>query len=266
VRQRVVGRDRELRLLLAALGAGRDLLLEGPPGTSKSTLLHEVTAAFGVPLVFVEGNAELSTAKLVGHHNPARVLQPDFSAASFHCRLARNLWTPARRSASPSTSTSCVAGASAPDDLRREAPGKRPAVTVNGSKGGFLMFRRIWVSLAALAIDRVGTPNASGQTASPAHVYVLVRNPSAQSRLVKLQASGLPQHWLLSFCYGTVCNPFKVSFQLAAGGSKQIELLVAPLAATGGRWSMSVSTAGQPTAHVRVSAPKAHATITVSAT
>lgn len=120
--------------------------------------------------------------------------------------------------------------------------------------------------LAALAIDRVGTPNASGQSASPAHVYVLVRNPSAQSRLVKLQASGLPQHWLLSFCYGTVCNPFEVSFQLAAGGSKQIELLVAPLAATGGRWSMSVSTTGQPTAHVQVSAPKAHAAITVSAT
>jgi len=83
VRRRIVGRDRELRLLLAALGARRDLLLEGPPGTSKSTLLHEVTAAFGVPLFFVEGNAELSTAKLVGHHNPARVLQQDFSEATF---------------------------------------------------------------------------------------------------------------------------------------------------------------------------------------
>ncbi len=79
----MVGRDRELRLLLAALGAHRDVLLEGPPGTSKSTLLHEVTAAFGVPLLFVEGNAELSTAKLVGHHNPARVLQQDFSEATF---------------------------------------------------------------------------------------------------------------------------------------------------------------------------------------
>jgi MoxR-like ATPase len=83
VRRRVVGRDRELRLLLAALMAGRDLLLEGPPGTSKSTMLHEVTASFGVPLVFVEGNAELSTAKLVGHHNPARVLHEDFSEATF---------------------------------------------------------------------------------------------------------------------------------------------------------------------------------------
>ena len=34
---RVVGRERELDLLLAAVAAGRDVLLEGPPGTSKST-------------------------------------------------------------------------------------------------------------------------------------------------------------------------------------------------------------------------------------
>jgi MoxR-like ATPase len=83
VAARVVGRDHELKVLLAAIAAGRDLLLEGPPGTSKSTLLREVTREFGVPLVFVEGNAELTTAKLVGHHNPARVLRDDFSADTF---------------------------------------------------------------------------------------------------------------------------------------------------------------------------------------
>jgi hypothetical protein len=36
-----------------------------------------------VPLVFVEGNAELTLAKLIGHHNPARVLREDHSAAIF---------------------------------------------------------------------------------------------------------------------------------------------------------------------------------------
>jgi len=41
---RVVGRERELELILAAVAAGRDLLLEGPPGTSKSTLLRAITA------------------------------------------------------------------------------------------------------------------------------------------------------------------------------------------------------------------------------
>jgi MoxR-like ATPase len=36
-----------------------------------------------VPLVFVEGNADLTPAKLIGHHNPARVLREDYSAANF---------------------------------------------------------------------------------------------------------------------------------------------------------------------------------------
>jgi MoxR-like ATPase len=80
---RVVGRGRELELILAAVAAGRDLLLEGPPGTSKSTLLRAITAEWGVPLVFVEGNADLTPAKLIGHHNPARVLREDYSPANF---------------------------------------------------------------------------------------------------------------------------------------------------------------------------------------
>jgi MoxR-like ATPase len=40
---RVVGRERELELILAAVAAGRDMLIEGPPGTSKS-MLRAITA------------------------------------------------------------------------------------------------------------------------------------------------------------------------------------------------------------------------------
>jgi MoxR-like ATPase len=79
----VVGRARELNLVLAAVAAGRDILLEGPPGTSKSTMLRAITEHWGVPFVLVEGNAELTPARLVGHHNPARVLQEDYSAENF---------------------------------------------------------------------------------------------------------------------------------------------------------------------------------------
>ncbi len=83
VREHLVGRERELDLVLAAVAAGRDIVLEGPPGTSKSTLLRAITAEWGIPLVFVEGNADLTPAKLVGHHNPARVLREDYSEDNF---------------------------------------------------------------------------------------------------------------------------------------------------------------------------------------
>ncbi len=79
----IVGRERELELTLAAVAAGRDILLEGPPGTSKTTMLTAITADWGIPLLFVEGNADLTPAKLVGHHNPARVLREDYSADNF---------------------------------------------------------------------------------------------------------------------------------------------------------------------------------------
>ena len=83
VAARVVGRDRELDLLLAAVAAGRDLLIEGPPGTSKSTLLGAITAEWGIPMLFVEGNADLTPARIVGHHNPSRVLREDYSEDNF---------------------------------------------------------------------------------------------------------------------------------------------------------------------------------------
>ena len=69
--------------MLAAVAAGRDIILEGPPGTSKSTLLRAITAEWGIPLVFVEGNADLTPSKLIGHHNPARVLREDYSPDNF---------------------------------------------------------------------------------------------------------------------------------------------------------------------------------------
>ena len=83
IARQLVGRDHELELVLAAVDAGRNIVLEGPPGTSKTTMLKAITAEWSIPLLFVEGNADLTPAKLVGHHNPARVLREDYSVANF---------------------------------------------------------------------------------------------------------------------------------------------------------------------------------------
>ena len=79
----VVGRRREVELVVAALDADRHVLLEGPPGTGKSTLLRAVAEGLGIGFVFVEGNAELTPARLVGHFDPARVLDEGYEPDVF---------------------------------------------------------------------------------------------------------------------------------------------------------------------------------------
>jgi MoxR-like ATPase len=79
----LVGRRAEIEVVLAALAADRHVLLEGPPGTGKSTLLRHLAATAGIELVFVEGNAELTPARLTGTFDPARVLAEGYSPEVF---------------------------------------------------------------------------------------------------------------------------------------------------------------------------------------
>jgi MoxR-like ATPase/Mg-chelatase subunit ChlD len=79
----VIGLRREREVLTVALQTDRHVVLEGPPGTGKSTLLRSIAAEVGTEVVFVEGNAELTPARLVGQYDPAAVMAEGYVPGSF---------------------------------------------------------------------------------------------------------------------------------------------------------------------------------------
>ncbi|WP_287584717.1 AAA family ATPase [Candidatus Borrarchaeum sp.] len=83
-RSGIVGRKRELKLILSAICSGKSILLEGPPGTSKSTILHELCCSLGLCLFYCEGNADLTASKMVGYFDPAAVLQTGYVPENFN--------------------------------------------------------------------------------------------------------------------------------------------------------------------------------------
>jgi len=78
-----VGLRREREVLTVALAAGRHVVIEGPPGTGKSTLLRDIARQAGQQVVFAEGNAELTPARLIGQYDPAQVLTGGYVPGSF---------------------------------------------------------------------------------------------------------------------------------------------------------------------------------------
>ncbi len=79
----IVGRDHEIETIMATLSAGKHIILEGPPGTTKSTILKAITQAVGLPLYYVAGSGDLTPSKLIGHFNPAHVMNDTYSPNHF---------------------------------------------------------------------------------------------------------------------------------------------------------------------------------------
>lgn len=83
ITRHLVGRRQESEIILAVILSGRHLLLEGPPGTSKSTILQALVREMRRPIFSVTGNSDLTTAKLLGHFDPSRVLADGYKPEYF---------------------------------------------------------------------------------------------------------------------------------------------------------------------------------------
>jgi len=79
----IVGRQAELAMALAVLGAGRHLLLEGPVGVGKTTVALAVCSHLGRDTVRVDGDDRYSESKLSGWFDPPLVLQQGYREESF---------------------------------------------------------------------------------------------------------------------------------------------------------------------------------------
>lgn len=83
LKEGIVGREIEKKSILVAMEAGKHILLEGPPGTSKSTLLRRIAQETNIPFYTIEGNIDLTPAKLVGYFNPAKVMSDSYQPEYF---------------------------------------------------------------------------------------------------------------------------------------------------------------------------------------
>jgi len=79
----LVGRARELQQIQACLGAGKNLLLEGPVGVGKTYLALVAADGLNRPVFRVDGDSRYTEQKLSGWFDPPLVMKKGYTPAAF---------------------------------------------------------------------------------------------------------------------------------------------------------------------------------------
>ena len=172
-------------MLTVALATGRHVVIEGPPGTGKSTLLRSIAGETGQDVVFVEGNAELTPARLVGQFDPSQVLADGLPAGDVRGRPAAHR-DARRRAALPRGAQPGPRGDAQRPDHRAHRGRDRGAPARHGA--GRPDFRLI---AAMNPFDAVGTARVSQAIADRMCRVVLGYQDEPAERAITAAVSGL---------------------------------------------------------------------------
>jgi gas vesicle protein GvpN len=82
-KNRIVGRTMELERALAAIGSGKNLMIEGPVGVGKTILAVAVAKHLGRPVFRVDGDERYTEQKLSGWFDPPIVLEKGYVSEAF---------------------------------------------------------------------------------------------------------------------------------------------------------------------------------------
>lgn len=80
---RIIGRDKELSQILAAVKSNKHVLLEGPVGVGKTTLALAVANYLNRPVYRVDGDERYTEHKLVGWFDPPLVMAKGYTDEAF---------------------------------------------------------------------------------------------------------------------------------------------------------------------------------------
>ncbi len=80
---KLIGRVKELRLIVTALKAGRHVLIEGPAGVGKTRLAVQAAADLGRGVIRVDGDERFSEDKLTGWFDPPLVINRGYCPDAF---------------------------------------------------------------------------------------------------------------------------------------------------------------------------------------